>query len=148
MLAIRNLHMRYANGTHALRGINLDIKRGEFVVVIGLSGSGKSTLLRCINRLVTPTEGTITMDDLDITAVRGGGLRKLRSQVGMIFQQFNLLKRKTGPDEIVDAAVFLAKGALKSGSTLFIDSGQHLLAQDRDVIYLAREKGRQRAAVQ
>ena len=51
----------------------------------------------------------------------------------------NLLQRKTGPDEIVEAARFLATGALKSGSTLFIDSGQHLLDQPRDVIYLARE---------
>lgn len=53
--------------------------------------------------------------------------------------KLNLLGRKTGPDEIVEAALFLAKGTLRSGSTLFIDSGQHLLSQDRDVIYLARE---------
>jgi len=52
----------------------------------------------------------------------------------------NLLQRKTGADEIADAALFLASGALKSGSTLFIDSGQHVMSQDRDVIYLAREK--------
>lgn len=56
-----------------------------------------------------------------------------------ISHRLNLLKRKTGPDEIADAALFLAKGVLRSGSTLFIDSGQHLLSQDRDVIYLARE---------
>ena len=57
-----------------------------------------------------------------------------------VSHRLNLLERKTGADEIVDAALFLATGALKSGSTLFIDSGQHLLSQDRDVIYLAREK--------
>jgi len=57
-----------------------------------------------------------------------------------VSHRLNLLQRKTAPDEIVDAALFLASGALKSGSTLFIDSGQHLLSQDRDVIYLAREK--------
>lgn len=56
-----------------------------------------------------------------------------------VSHRLNLLWRKTGADEIVDAALFLANGALKSGSTLFIDSGQHLLSQDRDVIYLARE---------
>jgi NAD(P)-dependent dehydrogenase (short-subunit alcohol dehydrogenase family) len=56
-----------------------------------------------------------------------------------VSHRLNLLGRKTGPEEIVDAALFLAKGWLKSGSTLFIDSGQHLLSQDRDVIYLARE---------
>ena len=57
-----------------------------------------------------------------------------------VSHRLNLLERKTGPKEIVDAALFLAGGALKSGSTLFIDSGQHLLSQDRDVIYLARER--------
>lgn len=57
-----------------------------------------------------------------------------------VSHRLNLLKRKTGPEEIVEAALFLANGAMKSGSTLFIDSGQHLLSQDRDVIYLAREK--------
>ena len=57
-----------------------------------------------------------------------------------VSHRLNLLERKTGPDEIVDAALFLSTGALKSGSTLFIDSGQHLLDQDRDVIYLAREE--------
>ena len=56
-----------------------------------------------------------------------------------VSHRLNLLGRKTGADEIADAALFLASGALKSGSTLFIDSGQHLLSQDRDVIYLARE---------
>lgn len=57
-----------------------------------------------------------------------------------VSHRLNLLERKTGADEIVDAALFLSTGVLKSGSTLFIDSGQHLLDQDRDVIYLAREK--------
>ncbi len=57
-----------------------------------------------------------------------------------ISHRLNLLGRKTGVDEIVDAALFLAAGTLKSGSTLFVDSGQHLLSQSRDVIYLAREK--------
>ncbi|WP_298467246.1 SDR family oxidoreductase [uncultured Erythrobacter sp.] len=60
-----------------------------------------------------------------------------------VSHRLNLLERKTGADEIVDAALFLAKGSLKSGSTLFIDSGQHLLSQDRDVIYLAREGAEQ-----
>ncbi len=57
-----------------------------------------------------------------------------------VSHRLNLLERKTGPDEIADAAVFLATGALKSGSSLFVDSGQHLLRQDRDVIWLARER--------
>lgn len=63
-----------------------------------------------------------------------------REEETEVSHRLNLLERKTGPDEIAEAALFLASGTLKSGSTLFIDSGQHLLSQDRDVIYLAREK--------
>jgi phosphonate transport system ATP-binding protein len=71
------------------------VRDGEFVVLIGLSGSGKSTLLRCLNRLVEPSGGRILLDDLDITAARGSELRKIRRSIGMIFQQFNLVKRST-----------------------------------------------------
>jgi phosphonate transport system ATP-binding protein len=62
-------------------------------VVIGLSGSGKSTLLRCINRLIDPTSGRIVWDDVDITAANPTQLRHIRRQIGMVFQQFNLVKR-------------------------------------------------------
>src|SRR5262249_17088961 len=83
----------YASGTRALDGITLDIQRGEFVVLIGLSGSGKSTLLRCMNRLVEPTSGAVIFDGEDITRIGGAALRKVRRRIGMIFQQFNLVKR-------------------------------------------------------
>jgi phosphonate transport system ATP-binding protein len=63
--------------------------------VIGLSGSGKSTLLRCINRLIEPTSGTVVWDDIDITAAPASELRNIRRQIGMIFQQFNLVKRSS-----------------------------------------------------
>ena len=70
-------------------------KDGEFLAVIGLSGSGKSTLLRCINRLIEPTSGKITWNGVDVTAVSGTEMRKVRRQIGMIFQQFNLVKRSS-----------------------------------------------------
>jgi phosphonate transport system ATP-binding protein len=75
--------------------VSFEVKDGEFLVVIGLSGSGKSTLLRCINRLIDPTEGRVTWDDIDITAAQGKELRLIRRQIGMIFQQFNLVRRST-----------------------------------------------------
>jgi phosphonate transport system ATP-binding protein len=62
-------------------------------VLIGLSGSGKSSLLRCINRLVEPTSGRVIFDGLDVTAARGADLRRIRRRIGMIFQQFNLVRR-------------------------------------------------------
>jgi phosphonate transport system ATP-binding protein len=93
ILSIEHLTKIYPNGTKALDDVSLEIERGEFVVLIGLSGSGKSTLLRCLNRLVEPTSGRIVFDGQDVTAARGGELRRIRRQMGMIFQQFNLVKR-------------------------------------------------------
>lgn len=93
MLVIENLTKIYENGFKALDNINLEIPEGQFVSIIGLSGSGKSTLLRCINRLIDPTEGRILWRGIDITAATDDELRQIRRRIGMIFQQFNLVKR-------------------------------------------------------
>jgi phosphonate transport system ATP-binding protein len=95
ILQLKDLVKVYPSGTRALDGISLDVQRGEFVVLIGLSGSGKSTLLRCINRLVEPTTGSVTFDGVDVTRASGGGLRRMRRRIGMIFQQFNLVRRSS-----------------------------------------------------
>jgi phosphonate transport system ATP-binding protein len=95
MLRVENLTKVYPNGTQALNNVSFEVKDGEFLAVIGLSGSGKSTLLRCINRLIEPTSGKIFWDDVDITAASGADLRKIRRQIGMVFQQFNLVKRSS-----------------------------------------------------
>jgi phosphonate transport system ATP-binding protein len=93
MLEVKNLTKIYDDGTVALRDVNFTVEEGEFLIIIGLSGSGKSTLLRCINRLVEPTEGQIVWDGVDITAAEPNELRKIRRQIGMIFQHFNLVRR-------------------------------------------------------
>lgn len=95
MLRIQNLTKVYATGTVALKDVSFDVKDGEFLVVIGLSGSGKSTLLRCINRLIDPTEGKIYWDNTDITAATSADLLHIRRNIGMVFQQFNLVKRSS-----------------------------------------------------
>jgi phosphonate transport system ATP-binding protein len=95
LLEIRNLHKVYPNGTVALTDVSFNVEDGEFLVVIGLSGSGKSTLLRCINRLIEPTSGKIIWDGVDVTAASGAELRRIRRQIGMVFQQFNLVKRSS-----------------------------------------------------
>lgn len=95
MLKVENLTKTYPNGTQALKGVSFEVKDGEFLAVIGLSGSGKSTLLRCINRLIEPTSGKIIWDGVDVTAATGGDIRKVRRQIGMVFQQFNLVKRSS-----------------------------------------------------
>ena len=95
MLKVENLTKTYPNGTQALKNVSFEVKDGEFLAVIGLSGSGKSTLLRCINRLIEPTSGRIYWDGQDITALPISEMRKIRRQIGMIFQQFNLVKRSS-----------------------------------------------------
>src|SRR5712692_2332146 len=95
IVSIKDLVKTYPSGTRALDGVSLDFQKGEFIVLIGLSGSGKSTLLRCINRLVEPTSGRIVFDGTDVTAASGAALRRIRRRIGMIFQQFNLVKRSS-----------------------------------------------------
>lgn len=93
MLEIRNLTKVYNDGTVALKNVSFSVPDGEFMVIIGLSGSGKSTLLRCINRLIDPTEGEIIWNGVDLAKLQGEELRKARRHIGMVFQQFNLVKR-------------------------------------------------------
>ncbi|MEJ5222887.1 MAG: phosphonate ABC transporter ATP-binding protein [Anaerolineales bacterium] len=95
MLRIEHVSKTYPNGTQALKDVSFEVQDGEFLVVIGLSGSGKSTLLRCINRLIEPTEGKIYWDDVDVTAASPADLRLIRRKIGMVFQQFNLVKRSS-----------------------------------------------------
>ena len=95
MLRIEHLSKTYPTGTQALKDVTFDVPDGEFMVVIGLSGSGKSTLLRCINRLIEPTAGKIYLDQTDVTAAPPAELRQIRRNIGMVFQQFNLVKRSS-----------------------------------------------------
>jgi phosphonate transport system ATP-binding protein len=95
MLRIQNLRKVFPNGTVALKDLSLTVPDGEFLVIIGLSGSGKSTLLRCVNRLVEPTAGQIWLDDVELTKLSQNELREARKRIGMIFQQFNLVKRSS-----------------------------------------------------
>ncbi len=95
MLRVEHLTKVYPNGTVALKDVSFQVKDGEFLAVIGLSGSGKSTLLRCVNRLIEPTSGKVYWNDVDVTAASSSELRKIRRQIGMVFQQFNLVKRSS-----------------------------------------------------
>lgn len=94
-IRFNDVEVVYKGGLKALKGVSLEIPRGQFVVVVGLSGAGKSTLIRTVNSLVVPTNGNVLVDDVDMTAARGGGLRRARSDIGMIFQTFNLVKRSS-----------------------------------------------------
>ena len=89
VLDIDGLHMIYAGGVHAVRGISFEVNQGESVAIIGSSGSGKSTVLRCINRLIEPTEGKIHLKGEQINTPHTD-VNDLRSRIGMVFQSFEL----------------------------------------------------------
>ena len=93
ILDIDNLSKRYGAGELVLKELDLHIEGSGITAIVGSSGAGKSTLLRCINRLVEPTSGSITLDGVELTALHGAELRNIRRSIGMIFQNFNLIDR-------------------------------------------------------
>jgi phosphonate transport system ATP-binding protein len=95
ILSVEGLVKEYsaAAGVRALDGVSFQVRAGEFVAVLGKSGSGKSTLLRCINRLVEPSAGRIVFQGAEVTRAGVGELRRLRRKIGMIFQDYNLVRR-------------------------------------------------------
>ena len=93
MISISALRKSFGD-LQVLKGIDIDVHRGEKVVVLGPSGSGKSTMLRCINALEVPDSGTITVDGIEVTN-RHTNLNRLREHLGMVFQRFNLWPHKT-----------------------------------------------------
>ena len=112
-LSMREVHKSFA-GNEVLKGVSLEMERGQVVCVIGPSGSGKSTFLRCINRLETIDAGLIAIEGDPIGAeVRGGRLhaapdkkiRAQREQIGMVFQSFNLFPHMTVLENIIEAPV-------------------------------------------
>lgn len=130
MIKFVNVSKTYPNGTEALRNVNLEIKEGEFVAILGLSGAGKSTLLRTLNQIIPVSSGEIlfenvdkethkiygdhpSVDDkanknlvtVDITKMKGRELRVMRAQIGMIFQNFNIIKRMSVLQNVLSGRV-------------------------------------------
>ena len=93
LLQVKELKKEYVSGNPVLKGVDFSITEAGLVAIIGPSGTGKSTLLRCINRLIDATEGQIIVNDVDICKTKGRPLRKLRRQIAMVFQEYNLVER-------------------------------------------------------
>lgn len=103
LIQIKDLHKVFkikGRDVVALEGINLNIQEGEIFGIIGLSGAGKSTLVRCINFLEKPTSGAVVFDGQDLNTLSDKDLRQVRQQMGMIFQQFNLLMQRTALENV------------------------------------------------
>ena len=132
MLEVQNLTKIYPDGTVALRDVSFTVEPGEFLVIIGLSGSGKSTLLRCLNRLIDPTRGRIVWDGVDVTAAQGEQLRQIRRQIGMVFQQFNLVKRSSVLTNVLSGRL----GYVSTGRSLF----RRFSARDREAAQAAMDR--------
>ncbi len=107
MIRVCNLHKKFGDN-EVLKGVDLEITKGEIVVILGPSGSGKSTLLRCLNCMEDPTSGNIFFHDIDIADMKVD-INVHRQKIGMVFQHFNLFKNKTVLQNMTLAPVYVAK---------------------------------------
>jgi len=101
MLQLAKLTKKYNTGELALKGITLDIPKGQVLALIGPSGAGKSTLIRCVNRLVQPTSGSVVLKGTELTKLSSSALRKARRRMGMIFQEYALVERLTVMENVL-----------------------------------------------
>ena len=102
VLQVNDLHASYSSSSsEILKGISFDVAENDFVAIIGPSGAGKSTLIRCINRLVEPSSGSIIFKGQNITNMSKSELRRVRRDIGMIFQEFNLINRMSVMDNLL-----------------------------------------------
>lgn len=118
VITLKNLTKTYPSGVVALDNVNLNITQNDFTSVIGPSGAGKSTLLRCINRLVSPSFGSISLNGEEITKAGGRRLLKVRRKIGMIFQQFHLVKRISVIENVLVGRLKFHNSPLAYGASL------------------------------
>jgi polar amino acid transport system ATP-binding protein len=118
IIHIENIHKRFGR-VHALRGVSLDVHKGEVVVIIGPSGSGKSTLLRCINRLEEYDEGKIVVDNIPLDSAKN--INAVRREVGMVFQSFNLFAHLTAMENLTLAQRVVRKRQKNESQKIALD---------------------------
>jgi polar amino acid transport system ATP-binding protein len=118
IIIIENIHKRFGK-VQALRGVSLQVKKGEVVVIVGPSGSGKSTLLRCINRLEEYTSGKIIVDGIPLDTAQN--INMVRQEIGMVFQSFNLFAHLTVLDNLMLAQKIIRKRSPEESRQIAVD---------------------------
>lgn len=149
MVEIKNLHKSFGANNKVLNGVNLHIKKGEVVAVLGPSGTGKSTLLRCLNYLCEPTKGSIRIGD--VTVDRGGytkrQVRELRRQSAMVFQNYNLFKHKTAKENVMEALLTVQKKTREESEAIALQFLEKVDMLDRKDFYPSKMSGGQQQRV-
>jgi ABC-type polar amino acid transport system ATPase subunit len=145
IVRLENLHKWFGNN-HVLKGIDLTLKTGEVLVVIGPSGSGKSTLLRCVNMLEVPTDGRVWFQGQNITDVRAD-LNEVRAHIGIVFQAFNLFPHKTALQNITLALEKVLGMDARRARRRAMDELRHVGLEARAAAYPARLSGGQQQRV-
>lgn len=145
MIKVVNLHKKFKN-LHVLKGINLNIAKGEVVVIIGPSGSGKSTILRCLNRLEEADEGEILFKGISITNPKND-INKIRENMGMVFQNFNLFPHMTVLENITLAPIKLKNMDKKEADNIGIELLERVGLKDKARAYPNQLSGGQKQRV-
>ncbi|KAA9006546.1 amino acid ABC transporter ATP-binding protein [Paenibacillus spiritus] len=145
MITVKNLHKSYGK-LDILKGIDLEIRKGEVVVVIGPSGSGKSTFLRCLNLLEQPTDGVIEFEGESITD-RKHNINATREKMGMVFQQFNLFPHKNVLRNITLAPIKVKKQKPEEAEAIAVDLLRTVGLEDKKSAYPSQLSGGQKQRI-
>jgi polar amino acid transport system ATP-binding protein len=145
MVRIENLH-KYFGELEVLKGVDMDVAKGEVIVILGPSGSGKSTLLRCVNRLEEPTKGRIWIEDTEVTDPKTD-INELRERVGMVFQQFNLFPHLTAKKNVMLAQRRVLKRSQEEASRIADEQLEKVGLADKKESYPIQLSGGQQQRV-
>lgn len=145
MIKVKNLHKKF-DKLQVLKGVNIEINKGEVVVVIGPSGSGKSTFLRCLNLLEEPTDGEIIFEGISITDKKTD-INKLRQKMGMVFQQFNLFPHLSVLDNITIGPKKLKGMSVEEANKIAFDLLKRIGLHDKASSYPGQLSGGQKQRI-
>ncbi len=146
MIRLEKIYKRFGR-LEVLRGVDLNIDKGEVVVIIGPSGAGKSTLLRCINLLERPTSGRVIFEGVDITRMDGRDIDKVRERIGMVFQHINLFNHLNVMDNVILAPMKVKGLSRREAEQIARSLLERMGLEDKLYAYPSQLSGGQRQRV-